>query len=191
MRTMIEWMTRHGVAANLLMIFMLATGILNAFTIPVEVFPELKLDTITVEVEYLGASPAEIEESILQRIEERIDGLDGLQDITSTAIENRGTVAVELAIGEDSASKLDEIKAEIDRITTFPAGAEQPEVRESTNRQRVIEIAIVGDIDERALKELANKVKDDLTLSDDISIVEVSSVRDYEVSIEIDNATLR
>ncbi|NKB46105.1 MAG: AcrB/AcrD/AcrF family protein, partial [Alphaproteobacteria bacterium] len=191
MRTIIEWMTRHGVAANLLMIFMLATGIINAFTIPVEVFPELKLDTVTVEVEYLGASPAEIEESILQRIEERVDGLDGLQDITSTAIENRGTVSMELAIGEDSASKLDEIKAEIDRITTFPAGAEQPEVRESTNRQRVIEIAIIGDIDERALKELANRVKDDLTLSDDISIIEVSSVRDYEVSIEIDNATLR
>lgn len=191
MRTIIEWMTRHGVAANLLMVFMVTTGILNAFTIPVEVFPELKLDTIAIEVEYLGASPAEIEESILQRIEDRVDGIDGLQDITSTAIENRGTVSVELAIGEDSASKLDEIKAEIDRITTFPAGAEQPEVRESTNRQRVIEIAIVGDIDERALKELANKVKDDLTLSDDISIIEVASVRDYEVSIEVDNATLR
>lgn len=191
MRTIIEWMTRHGVAANLLMIFMLATGVLNAFIIPVEVFPELKLDTISVEVEYLGASPAEIEESILQRIEERVEGIDGLQDITATAIENRGTVSIELAIGEDSASKLDEIKAEIDRITTFPAGAEKPEVREVSNRQRVIEIAIVGDIGEHALKELANKVKDDLTLTDAISLVEVGSVRDYEVSIEVDNATLR
>jgi multidrug efflux pump subunit AcrB len=191
MRTMIEWMTRHGVAANLLMVFMLAIGIINAFTIPVEVFPELKLDTITVEVEYLGASPAEIEESILQRIEERVEGIDGLQDITATAIENRGTVSIELALGEDSARKLDEIKSEIDRITTFPAGAEKPEVREASNRQRVIEIAIVGDIGERALKELANKVKDDLALSDEISLVEVSSVRNYEVSIEVDNATLR
>lgn len=191
MKGIIEWMTRHGVAANLLMIFMLATGVLNAFIIPVEVFPELKLETVTVEVEYLGASPAEIEESILQRIEERVEGIDGLQDITATAIENRGTVSIELALGEDSASKLDEIKAEIDRITTFPAGAEKPEVREVSNRQRVIEIALVGDIGEHALKELANKVKDDLTLSDAISLVEVGSVRDYEVSIEVDNATLR
>lgn len=191
MKTIIEWMTRHGVAANLLMIFMLATGVLNAFIIPVEVFPELSLDTITVEVEYLGASPAEIEESILQRIEERVEGIDGIQDITATAIENRGTVSIELAIGEDVSSKLDEIKAEVDRITTFPAGAEKPEVREVSNRQRVIEIAIVGDIGEHALKELANKVKDDLTLTDAISLVEVGSVRDYEVSIEVDNATLR
>ena len=191
MRGAIEWMTRHGVAANLLMIFMLAAGLLNAFIVPVEVFPEIKLDTITVEVEYLGATPEEIEESILQRIEERVEGIDGLQDITATAIENRGTVSIELAIGEDSASKLDEIKAEIDRITTFPAGAEKPEVREVSNRQRVIEIAIVGDIGEHALKEFANKVKDDLTATDDISLVEVSSVRDYEVSIEVDNATLR
>ncbi len=191
MRTAIEWMTRHGVAANLLMVFMLVAGLINAFMIPVEVFPELKLDTISVEVEYLGATPEEIEESILQRIEERVEGIDGLQDITATAIENRGTVTIELAIGEDSAAKLDEIKAEIDRITTFPAGAEKPEVREISNRQRVIEIAIVGDIGERALKEIANKIKDDLTATDDISLVEVSSVRDYEVSIEVDNATLR
>jgi len=191
MRTAIEWMTRHGVAANLLMVFMLIAGLINAFMVPVEVFPELKLDTISVEVEYLGATPEEIEESILQRIEERVEGVDGLQDITATAIENRGTVSIELAIGEDSAAKLDEIKAEIDRITTFPAGAEKPEVREVSNRQRVIEIAIVGDIGERALKEIANKIKDDLTATDDISLVEVSSVRDYEVSIEVDNATLR
>lgn len=191
MSAIIDWMARHGVAANLLMVFMLAFGVLNAFIIPIEVFPELKLDTITVEVEYLGASPSEIEESILQRIEERVEGIDGLQDITATAIENRGTVSIELALGEDSAQKLDEIKAEIDRITTFPAGAEKPEVREISNRQRVIEIAVVGDIGERTLKELANKIKDDLTLTDDVSLVEVSSVRDYEISIEVDNATLR
>ncbi|MEQ9422463.1 MAG: efflux RND transporter permease subunit [Rhodospirillaceae bacterium] len=191
MRTMIEWMTRHGVAANLLMVFMVAVGVVSAFTIPVEVFPELKLETVNIEVEYLGASPAEIEESILQRIEERVEGIDGLSDITSTAIENRGTVSIELALGEDSARKLDEIKSEVDRITTFPAGAEKPEISEASNRQRVIEIALVGDIGERALKELANKVKDDLGLSDAISLVEVGSVRDYEVSIEVDNATLR
>ena len=113
MRTIIEWMARHGVAANLLMVFMLAFGILNALIIPVEVFPELSLDTVSVEVEYLGASPSEIEESILQRIEERVEGIDGLQDITATAIENLGTVTIELALGEDIGQKLDEIKAEI------------------------------------------------------------------------------
>ena len=191
MRGLIEWMARHGVAANLLMVFMLAFGISNAFIIPIEVFPELSLDTVNVQVEYLGASPSEIEESILQRIEERVEGIDGLQDITATASENMGTVSIELALGEDTAQKLDEIKAEIDRITTFPAGAEKPEVREVSNRQRVIEVVVVGDIEERTLKELANKVKDDLTLTDDISLVEVNAVRDYEISVEVDNATLR
>ena len=191
MKGIIEWMARHGVAANLLMVFMLAFGVLNAFIIPIEVFPELSLDTIKVEVEYLGASPAEIEESILQRIEERVEGIDGLQDVTATAIENVGTVSIELATGEDSAQKLDEIKAEIDRITTFPAGAEKPKVSEVSNRQRVIEIAVVGDVGERTLKELANKIKDDLTLTNDISLIEVSSARDYEISVEVDNATLR
>ncbi len=191
MRGLIEWMARHGVAANLLMAFMVAFGISNALIIPIEVFPELSLDTVNVEVEYLGASPSEIEESILQRIEERVEGIDGLQDITATAIENVGAVSIELALGEDTAQKLDEIKAEIDRITTFPAGAEKPEVREISNRVRVIEIVVLGDVQERTLKEIANKIKDDLTLTDEISLVEVSAARDYEISVEVDNATLR
>ena len=191
MKTAIEWMARHPVAANLLLVFMFIAGVINAYTIPVEVFPETKLETITVTVEYLGASPSEIEESILQRIEEQIEGIDGIRDITSTAIENSGIVTIELSLGEDISSKLDEIKSEIDRITTFPSGTEKPDVREVSNRQRVIEIAIVGDLPEKTLKELANKVKDDLTASEKISLVEVSSVRDYEVSIEINNNTLR
>ena len=191
MKSIIEWMARHGVAANLLMVFILVFGVLNAFIIPIEVFPEMSLDTVSVEVEYLGASPSEIEESIIQRIEQRVEGIDGLQDITATAIENVGTVAIELALGEDTAQKLDEIKAEVDRITTFPAGAEKPVVRRMSNRQRVVEIAVVGNVEERTLKELANKIKDDLTLTDDISLVEVTAVRDYEISLEVDNATLR
>ncbi|MFL2771080.1 MAG: efflux RND transporter permease subunit [Rhodospirillaceae bacterium] len=183
-------MARNGVAANLLMVCMFSFGLLNAFNIPIEVYPELSLDTIKVKVEYLGASPAEIEESILQRIEEQIEGIDGLQDVTATAIENIGTVNIELARGENIAQKLDEIKAEIDRITTFPTGAEKPEVVEVSNRQRVIELAVVGNLSERALKEIANKIKNDLTRSDEISLIEVSAVRDYEISIEVQNSTL-
>ncbi|MBP02543.1 MAG: multidrug transporter AcrB [Rhodospirillaceae bacterium] len=190
-KAIIEWMTRHGVAPNLLMFFMIASGIYNAFIIPVEVFPEIKLNTISVSVEYLGASPREIEESILQRIEEQIEGIDGIQDITSTAIENKGSVLIELATDEDASEKLDEIKAEINQINSFPAGAERPEVRETSNRKRVVEIAVLGNIGERNLKELANKIKDDLVLKNAISLAEVSGTRDYEISIEVPNSNLR
>ena len=191
MNSAIEWMARHGVAPNLLMGFMFLTGILSFYSIPVEVFPEITLETLSVRIEYLGASPDEIEESILLRIEEQIEGIDGISTIRSTAIENLGIVTIELALGQNVSVKLDEIKAEIDRITTFPEGAEKPEVKILSTRKRVIEIAIAGDISERLLKELAYEVKNDLSSKNNISLVEVGSVRDYEISIEIDNNSLK
>jgi multidrug efflux pump subunit AcrB len=191
MNSAIEWMARHGVAPNLLMGFMFLTGILSFYSIPVEVFPEITLETLTVRIEYLGASPNEIEESILLRIEEQIEGIDGISSIKSTAIENLGIVTIELTLGQNVSAKLDEIKAEIDRITTFPEGSEKPEVKILSNRKRVIEIAIAGNISERDLKELAYKIKEDLASKNNISLVEVGSVRDYEISIEIDNNSLK
>ena len=191
MNSVIEWMTRHGVAPNLLMGFMFLTGILSFYSIPVEVFPEITLETLSVRVEYLGASPDEIEESILLRIEEQIEGIDGISTIRSTAIENLGIVTIELALGQNVSVKLDEIKAEIDRITTFPEGAEEPEVKILSTRKRVIEIAIAGNISERDLKELAYEVKNDLSTKENISLVEVGSVRDYEISVEINNNSLK
>ena len=72
---------------------------------------------------------------------------------------------------------LDEIKAEVDRITSFPADAEKPEVTEVASRSRVIEIAVTGDAPERTLKELANRIKDDLASMPEISYVQVTGVR--------------
>lgn len=191
MKAIVAWMVRNGVAANLLMLLMLMSGFISFLTIPVQVFPEFSLDMIEIRVEYPGASPNEIQSSVIRRIEEQIEGVDGIYEITATASEGAGTVRAELAQGEDVSSKLDEIKAEVDRITTFPADSEKPEVREMTNRSRVVEIGLVGDVPERTLRELAHKVKDDLSLIPDISFVDVYAARDYEVSIEISNETLR
>ncbi len=187
----IEWMAGHKVAANLLMIFILSAGFLSVSTIVTEVFPESRLDAVQVRVEYPGASPAEVEEGVIQRIEERVESVEGISQITSTASEGVGVVFVELNLGEDVTRALDEIKAEVDRITSFPLDAEEPEVTQVTNRTRVIEIAVHGDVPERTLKELANRMKDDLSTLPEISFVRTSGVRDYEISIEVPNEVLR
>ncbi len=191
MKRAIAWMARHGVAANLLMIFILAAGLLSVPNIVQEVFPDTDLDIVQVRVEYPGASPEEVEEGIVQRIEERIESVEGIRRITSTASEGVAVVMVELNLGEDRARALDEIKAEVDRITSFPVDAEEPEVTAVTDRSRVIEIAVYGDASERSLKELANRVKDDLSTMPDISYVQTSGVRDYEISIEVSTDALR
>ncbi|MEM1125417.1 MAG: efflux RND transporter permease subunit [Bacteroidota bacterium] len=187
----IAYMAKNGVAANLLMLFLLAAGLAAYTNIVQEVFPEFSLDAIQVTVRYPGATPEEIEESIIQKIEEQIEAVEGIDEITATASENIGVVTAELQLGTDVSQALDDIKAEVDQIITFPNQAERPEVRELTNRQSVIRIAIYGEASERALKETAYRIEDELSALSEVSFVETSSIRNYEVSIEVPQATLR
>jgi multidrug efflux pump subunit AcrB len=191
MRGAIAWMARNGVAANLLMVFIGVSGVFAIFNIPQEIFPEFSLEAIQVRVEYPGASPEEVEQSIVQRVEEQIGGISGVRRVSSSASENVGVVLAELALGTDVSEALDEIKAEVDRITSFPVDAEEPEVTALEARSQAMQIAVHGAVPERTLKELANRVKDDLSSLPEISLVRVSGVRAYEISIEVSKDALR
>jgi multidrug efflux pump subunit AcrB len=184
-------MAHNGVASNLLMILILLLGAVSATTVKQEVFPEASLDAIRITVEYPGASPAEIEEGIVRRIEEQIESVDGIKRLTSVSAENFGVVTAELKLGADAAGVLDDIKAEVDRITTFPEEAEEPSVVELTNRRQAMQLAVSGRADEKSLKELANRIKDEILQLDEVSYVRVNGVRDYEISIEPSEESLR
>lgn len=187
----VAFMARNGVAANLLMVFFLIAGIASFGTIVQEVFPENSLDTVQVSVTYPGATPDEVEESIVQKIEEAVEAVDGVKKVKANAREGSGTVSVELELGTDIDRALDDVKAEIDQIQTFPDEAEEPDVRELTTRQSVVRIAIYGDVSETALKEVAYQLEDSLAALDEVSFVDTSSIRDYELSIEVPQNTLQ
>ena len=187
----IAYMARNGVAANLLMLFIIIAGLFALRGLVQEVFPEISMDRVLVSVAYPGATPDEVEESIVLKIEEQIEGVDGLKHIRSTVSEGRGSVVAELNLGEDLSRALDDIKAQVDRIQTFPAGAERPEVTEITNRQSVIRIVLHGDVPERTLKELAYRTEDALSALPEVSYVETTGVREYEISIEVPLRRLR
>ena len=184
-------MAQNGVAANLLMVFLLVGGLFSLSTIVQEVFPEFSMDTIQISVQYPGATPVEIEESIVQRIEERIKSVEGVKEITAVASESVGSVSAEVTIDADVSRVLDDIKAEVDRIITFPDETERPEVREITNRQSALRIALYGSVSERALKEVAYQVEEELASLSEITYVETSGVRNYEISINVPNEVLQ
>ena len=191
MSSIIGWMARHPVAANLLMALLIAAGLFNAFSIEQKTFPDTTTDTVEVRVEYRGASPVEILESVIQRIEEQVASLDGIDEMTATASEGVGLVRMVLDRGIDVPTKVDEIRTEIDRITSFPEEAEQPEVRKVTDRERAVDLVIYGDVPERALKEIAYQTRDQLMALPEISFADVDGVRKYEVSVEISLDSLR
>jgi multidrug efflux pump subunit AcrB len=187
----IAWFTKNTVAANLLMVVILAGGLISSFTVKREIFPEFDLDIITVTVPYLGAAPEEVEEGVNVRVEESIQGLDGVKRVTSTAAEGRGTVVVELELGADARKVLDDIKSRIDAIDTFPEQTEKPIIQELTNRRQVINLAVWGDADETSLKRLAERVRDEIASTPGISQVELTNAPPYEISIEVSENTLR
>jgi multidrug efflux pump subunit AcrB len=188
---MIRWFTKNGVAANLVMAILIVGGIASLFSIKKELFPQFSLDTIIVRVPYLGAAPEEVEQGVILRIEEAIEGIDGIAEIRSTANEGIGIVAADVAKGADVRKVKDDIKARVDAITSFPEETERPIVEELLIERDVIWVAVYGDASERALKELSERIRDELTRLEGISQAIVQGVRSYEISIEVSETNLR
>ncbi len=188
---MISWFARNGVASNLLMLILVVGGLLSMYSIKVELFPQFSLDMITVQVPFRGAAPEEVETNVIKRIEERIQDLDGIKQITSTAIEGLGVVTVEVDLGYDARKLLDDIKVRVDAIDTFPEDTEKPVVEEQLIKRQVISIAVYGDTDEITLKRLSEEVREDLVSIPGITQVDVNGIRDYEIAIEVSEADLR
>ena len=187
----LSWFASNHVAANLLMILIAASGLLSIFSTRLEVFPEMSLDMINIMVPYLGASPSDVEEGVCTRVEEAIAGVDGIKRMTSTAAEGMGSTLVEVEEFADVKEVLDDIKAEIDTIITFPKETEKPIISELKTRFKVISIVLYGDVSEQALRTLADEIRDDLTDKENISLVKVSGIRPYEISIEVSEENLR
>jgi len=138
----IDWCARNRVAANLVMVMIVAGGLLALTRLRQEITPEIDTEMVTVSVAYPGASPAEVEEGICIKIEEAVLGLEGVERVRSSAAENGGTVYIELEGGYDQKDLLDDVKAAVDRIDTFPEEAEEPVVAEAELNPSVLSVAV-------------------------------------------------
>lgn len=191
MKGAITWFANNTVAANLLMFMIVVGGVATAPGIRQEVFPEFDTDIITIRMAYLGASPEEVEEAVCVRIEEEIQGLDGVKRITSTATEGIGAISVELHSGADSRRLLDDIKSRVDAIDTFPAETEKPIIQEVILTRQVLNVAVSGDVQEITLRRIAERVRDEILALPGITQAELAAARPYEVSVEVSEAALR
>ncbi|MEH0018004.1 MAG: efflux RND transporter permease subunit [Desulfobacter sp.] len=187
----VAWMAGNSVAANLLMFVLLAGGLFMGLNIKQEVFPEFSLDMVSISVSYPGASPEEVETGIILAIEEAIQDLEGIDEITSTAGEAIARVTVEALEGADINRLWQEIKSEIDRITTMPEEAEEPQVSIADRKRDVMLLALSGDAPETTMRSLADQIRDELLTADGITQVELVGVRDREIHVEIPWQTLR
>ncbi|MBU1002984.1 MAG: efflux RND transporter permease subunit [Proteobacteria bacterium] len=187
----IAWMAGNSVASNLMMLIFLVGGLIMITMIKQEVFPEFSEDQVTVQVSYSGASPEEVEQGIILAIEDAVQGLEGVDEINSTASEGSASITITALEGTDISRLTQDVKSEVDRISTFPDGADDPIISEATHSHEVVSLAIYGDQSERVLRDKADELKDMLLQSPDITVVEFKGVRDHEVHVEVAQAQLR
>ncbi len=189
---MIAWFTRNGVAANLLMVSILFAGFIAATrSIPTEVFPEFELDVIEIGVEYRGSTPSEVEEAVVIRIEEAIQDLEGIKQITSSSAEGAGAVSVEVEKGYEARELLEDIKNRVDAINTFPDETENPTVRIAQRSGAVITVVLSGNLAEADLRTLGEHVRDEIADLPKVTQVSLGAVRRYEIAIEVSEQTLQ
>jgi multidrug efflux pump subunit AcrB len=188
---LIQWFVENPIGANLLMAMILIGGLFNLAELDKEVFPGVSTDRIQISVPYPGAGPLEVEEQIVERIEEAIGDLDGIEEITSKAKLSNAQITVEVSNGFDTQRLLNNIKTRVDAIPTLPEDAERPQVTELLWRSEVMSIGLYGDVEESALKETGEQLRDQLALLPGISIVELNATRADEMAIEVSEKTLR
>jgi len=187
----IAWMAEHRIAANLLVILLIGGGVWTAIHVQKEVFPQFQLDAVQVSVGYPGAAPEEVEKGILLPIEEAVRGLQGIEEITSTAREGRGSLTIELVAGTDRMQAFQEIDQAINRIRTFPDDIDQPDVQLVSEQRGVMSIGLYGEVDVWSLRVLAEQLRDQLLADPNITQVELPRVAGYVTHVEIPLATLR
>lgn len=187
---LIAFFANNSVAANLMMFFIILMGVVSYLTIQRQMFPSIEINYITVNANYPGASPQEIEESILIKIEEAIKDITEVEKGISRAFRNGGSLTLEIDPDKNLSEVLDKVKLRVDGIATFPAGMEPVTVSQIEFQQDVINMALVGNLPLTQLKPVARQIETELLQLKNVSLVNLSTPDD-EIAVEIQPDQLR
>ncbi|MEM1216849.1 MAG: efflux RND transporter permease subunit, partial [Bacteroidota bacterium] len=191
MRSFVTYFIKYPVAANTIMFALLILGAVGAYQMKTTFFPEVASRIISIQTVYPGASPEEMEEGVISKIEENLKGLTGVERYTSVSSENAGTVTVEVLKGFDTEEVLLDVKNAVDRINSFPVGMEPAVVYKRENLGFAINFAITGDVSLATLKRYARQAEEDLLRMDGISKVNLTGFPEEEIEIAFREQDLR
>jgi multidrug efflux pump subunit AcrB len=187
----IAWFAYNPVAANLLMLVIIAVGIGSAFNIQRAMFPAFDIEMVYIRAPYPGAAPEEVEKGVILKIEEAINDVDGIKRVESDAHESYALIWIEPHEGVDVSRLLDDVQSRVDAIPHFPEEAEKPIISQPEILFPALTVQIAGELDERSMKALADEVRLELLAYPEVSAAEVVGARDYEIAIEISEQLLR
>ncbi len=191
MRNLIAYFIKYHVAVNVFILALTIFGIVGAYSLKSSFFPLSDSKNIFINVTYPGASPQEVEEGIVLKIEDNLKGLEGVDRITSTSRENSGSINVEIEKGRDIDFMLLQVKNAVDRVPTFPAGMEPLIVSKLEAVRPTISFAISGEnIPLATLKQIGRQIENDIRAIEGISQIEITGFPLEEIEIAVDESKL-
>lgn len=191
MRGIIKFFINNSVAANLLMVFIFMTGLFGLTQINTTFFPETPSRLIQIRLVYPGASPEEMEEGVVSKIEENLIGINGVKQTSSVSTENAATITVEATKGFDPDIVLQDVKNAVDQINSFPASLEPPIIFKQPTFTESYIFSISGDFDLKTLKGHARQIEDDLLTIDGISTITLQGFPEEEIEISFRESDMR
>ncbi len=182
---MIRWFAVNGIAANLLMFTILATGLYTAaYRIPLEVDPKVSWDTVVIHMPYRGATARDVERAVLIPIEEALEGVQGIKELHAEGYRGAGRLYLNAEPNTDMRALMDDVKSRVDQITTFPSETERPRIFLGESHDEVLSIAVTGNLDEHGLRKVTRRVLEDILELPGVSRAEMDGIRNFEISIE-------
>ncbi len=191
MSKIISYFVRYPIWVTVLMFSVIIFGLISLSQMRFSFFPETEPDTINIQVVYPGASPVEVAEGVIIKIEEQLEGLDGVERVTSNSKENFGSVSIEVKYGANIDKVLTDVKNAVDGINSFPVGAEKPLIFEQKFRTRSLSLVLFGETDLYNLKYIAEELRDNLLDSPEITQVDIDGLPDLEIAIEVSETNMR
>ncbi len=184
-RSFIGFFAGHPTAANLFMFIFLTLGILSLPRLIRETFPDFDPTEVEIVIPYPGATAEDVEEAICQRIEDAVDGITNVEEVRSTARENRGRVVVEMVEGGNMQEFLDDIKTEVEAIDDFPDQVETPVIQQLGRKDAVVSVAVSGPMSLPHLKLYCEQLKDRMLRDPHIALVRIEGFSDHQIRIEV------
>ncbi len=191
MKSLITWWVNNKIAGNILMISIIIIGFFTYFNTGKEPFPNAVLPIVNVSVSWPGASPQEIEEQILLRLEKNYIGINNLNNIYSTAYEGFGQIKLDAKEGTSSNEFLDDVKLRTDSVSNLPPTAYNPKVSSIQTSNTALIIVLYGDSTQKELQKKARDIHDNINQLPGNAIAKLSSQRIEEISIEVSEKTLK
>lgn len=191
MRAIVEYFIKNEIAGNILMILLFIVGLFGLSQMKTTFFPEVESRIISIQAIYPGSSPEEIEEGIVSKIEDNLEGLTGIERVTSVSSENAGSITVEVLKGYDPDVILQDVKNAVDGINSFPVDMEPLTVYKRENLGKVLTFGIYGDVPLKTLKKVSREVEDDLLAMEDLSKIEITGFPEEEIEVAFREDDLR